>query len=333
MDSAGEQYTGPLWNNEESRFRTVWRLLATLGLLAIASRLFQQVIYIGLARRPSGQLLETLWVTLLVVVAFAAGTAAVAGFSFIIDRRHLSDLGLEYSRRWWRELGVGLALGTVMVFAVAAVMLAAGFGTVTGYLSGTVTSFDLDTGSILLGTVFSVGYFLGIGVFEEVLIRGWLLVNISEGLRGYLGSKAATVVAVAITAVGFGLIHAGNAHASTVAVVNITLFGCLLGTAFVLTERLAIPIGIHVAWNVALGPVFGLPVSGSGFGTALIAVSETGPDVVTGGGFGPEAGLLGLVGLCVGIAGLWWWLDRQGPITVRESVAQPDLWADDGDGS
>jgi hypothetical protein len=47
--------------------------------------------------------------------------------------------------------------------------------------------------------------------------------------------------------------------------------------------------------------VFGFPVSGTTSFT-LIRQIETGPDVMTGGAFGPEAGLTGLAASLIGMA-------------------------------
>jgi len=47
---------------------------------------------------------------------------------------------------------------------------------------------------------------------------------------------------------------------------------------------------------------------------------------VTGGAFGPEGGLLALVALVVGFGALAAWVRwREGELSVRESVAVPDL--------
>ena len=72
---------------------------------------------------------------------------------------------------------------------------------------------------------------------------------------------------------------------------------------FLLVAVLA--IGIHWAWNFVEGPIFGTAVSG-GSGKGLIKPVITGPDLWTGGAFGPEAGLVALIiGTAVGIILLW----------------------------
>ena len=43
---------------------------------------------------------------------------------------------------------------------------------------------------------------------------------------------------------------------------NLILAGVLLALAYERYERLWFPIGIHIAWNVASGPILGYDVSG-----------------------------------------------------------------------
>ena len=56
-----------------------------------------------------------------------------------------------------------------------------------------------------------------------------------------------------------------------------------------------VPIGIHWAWNYTQGNVFGLAVSGNGAGDTIFATTVNGPDIITGGAFGPEASIIAVV--------------------------------------
>ncbi len=70
---------------------------------------------------------------------------------------------------------------------------------------------------------------------------------------------------------------------------------------------------MHAAWNFAEGPVFGFPVSGLDMG-GLFRLQITGPDWLTGGAFGPEAGALAIameIALSA-ILGAWIWRKRNG---------------------
>ena len=65
--------------------------------------------------------------------------------------------------------------------------------------------------------------------------------------------------------------------------------------AFVRTGRIWMPIGLHAAWNFTQGSIFGFPVSGAtDWSEGLVRQAEVGSDLITGGAFGPEGGLVGI---------------------------------------
>jgi hypothetical protein len=68
--------------------------------------------------------------------------------------------------------------------------------------------------------------------------------------------------------------------------------GVLLGTAYAVSRSLWLPIGLHLGWNLAESGLFGAPDSGSVFHSGLGHGVPHGPDLISGGGFGPEASIL-----------------------------------------
>jgi uncharacterized protein len=98
----------------------------------------------------------------------------------------------------------------------------------------------------------------------------------------------------------------------------------MLGFGYVLSGELAIPIGLHITWNLFQNAVYGFPVSGFGpFGATFLATAQTGPDLWTGGSFGPEAGLLAPTVMLLGISliALWTRL-RTGNISLHSPIAE-----------
>ena len=113
-----------------------------------------------------------------------------------------------------------------------------------------------------------------------------------------------TFWAVVLSSVVFGLAHIFNPNAGWISTLGIIAAGFFLAFGYLRTRQLWLPIGLHIGWNFFLGPVFGFPVSGlEPF--HLLGLNVSGPDLITGGAFGPEAGLVGLVAQFFGVGLIW----------------------------
>jgi len=314
------------WNPGEGRLRAPFRIPVGIVLFWLAA-----LLVTGLVRTLGG--FVPVPGPAAPVVSVGLLLVAFVGVTWFIDRRRLCDIGLQFDRAWWADLGAGLAVGLGMVVAVVAVLVVAGLAAVGTPARPGNPDVVLGSGSGAL--LYGFALFAAFAVLEEYILRGYLLVNIAEGLRGYVGvDRTAVLVAVGTTAGLFGLLHAANPSGSLLSMLNISLAGVLLGLAYVATDRLAFPVGLHVTWNFALGPLFGLPISGLTVDTALVAVGERGPDLVTGGAFGPEGGLVMFVALAVGTGALAVWTRRRhGGFGVLERVAVPDLWSQESSDS
>ena len=184
-----------------------------------------------------------------------------------------------------------------------------------------------DGGIPFLPAIFMplLGY-LAVGLAEEVWVRGYVLTNLAEGFQNTFSKSVLAVgSAAAIQAVLFGVLHANNPHASLLSTLNITLGAGMFALGYLLTGELAIPIGLHIAWNFFQGNVFGFPVSGGSSQAAKVfSIHQAGPELWTGGNFGPEAGLLGLLGFVVTSAAVITWAAlRQGRLKVDDRISSP----------
>ena len=310
-------------NGREQRLRAGWRLLVTVVVLGITG-----IVVTGLtqglpAMLPANALIPSpLFDQILGNVQVAAVLVAVAWF---VDVRTIPDLGLG-GRDWWPNLGFGLFIGLLMTTVVFAVELAAGLVTVDQVLVsrpglGIEATFPVALGLTAL-------LFVAVGVGEELLFRGYLMTNLAEGLNGLgpIGPRVALGVAAFLTSAVFGAVHLANPNATLVSAANITVVGLFLAWAYVVTEDLGISIGIHVTWNFSLSSVFGFPVSGITTPATVLDVRQTGDSLITGGSFGPEAGLVVYLALAVAIGLTWWWVRRtDGPVGFPTGVAVPDL--------
>lgn len=109
--------------------------------------------------------------------------------------------------------------------------------------------------------------------------------------------------------------------------------GVMLGAFYALTGRLWLSIGVHAAWNITQGYVFGAVVSGNHLGPA-IARSTARSDVpiwLSGGSFGPKASLPALV-VCTGIgSAILWQAWKSGNLTKDAALDAGTLRARPGD--
>ena len=322
------------WNGQTNRLRLPWRLFLWLGLLVVLGLLAQLLIF--LVRSPSVQPLfvlitpglspERALITVLNVVFLVSQLVVMIGSVYVagrfLDRRAFRDFGFHVDRRWWTDLGFGLALGAVLMTGVFLFELAVGWITVRDLF------FVARSGSpfwpwFLWGLL----SFVAVGIYEELLFRGYLITNLAEGFTWFerVGRTGAVAIAVLVTSLFFGMAHAGNPNASLASTASIVVAALMLAGGYVLTGELAIPIGIHITWNFFQGPVYGFPVSGTNGGVALFATDQSGPTVLTGGSFGPEAGVIGLVaaGLGFGLIVAWVWL-REGRLYIPSTLTTPE---------
>lgn len=205
-------------------------------------------------------------------------------------RKPLAELSGKFNMRWLKELCLGGAIGSALMLIPALILRLFGWVHWQWNPSGL---------SVLLSSFF---LFAEVTLAEELLFRGFVFQRLLAGV----GQWAAQLIIAAF----FLLTHLGNpgmtGGAKVMASINIFLASIMFGLAFIRTKSLAMPLGLHFMANFVQGGILGFGVSGTEQTGLLIPAFENAPTWLTGGQFGLEASLPGLI--CVLLTALMFYM-------------------------
>jgi len=311
----------PFWNRVEGRLRALVRLAIQLLLVLLVAILLQtsSSLLIGLLRQNALSMGNQLTAALGYSITLVSILISMFLAARFLDLRPFPDYGFHLSATWWLDLGFGLLLGAVLMMGIFLVELSAGWVIVMG------TFQSVGRWPFVIAILVPLFVFICVGVYEETLSRGYQLHNLAEGLNlSAIGPKGGLVLAWLVSSSVFGLLHAFNPNATVLSTLFLMLAGLFLGLGYVLTGELGISIGVHISWNFFQGNVFGFPVSGSRMSPAsFVAIQQAGPRLWTGGAFGPEAGLVGILALALGsLLILAWVRVAYGHVRLHTSLAR-----------
>lgn len=277
--------------NSAGRLRSGWRLLIFLLILVILSLLSgavtKKVFELAVQFVPSSgvaRYLENFIFRLIFLLV-----ALLAGFicTRFLEGLPWRALGLWFHARWARDFLLGSVIGGVSL------ALATAIATAGGGLSFTFSG-RAALVQVVQTLVFTALLFILAALAEEALFRGYPLQTLTRANLAWL--------AVFLTSVPFAAIHLQNPNvAAGFTFINTALAGVWLAVAYLRTRSLWFPLGVHWAWNWALGSLFGLPVSGINdlAPHPLLRGTDLGPAWLTGGSYGIEGGLACTITLIV----------------------------------
>jgi membrane protease YdiL (CAAX protease family) len=299
----------------EKRLRAGWRLLLQTAFMVIIAIGASILIYIipGINRYdPDGSLRNALVETLMI-------TGSIFLACMWLDKRPFTYLGFNLSRRMIPDLLVGILIPFVLIGFIFIVELSAGWLTFSGF-----SSRGNSASQLLSGLIISFIAFIIVGWNEELLSRGYHLQTLASGMNLFWG--------VLISSSIFGILHLANPNSENKVMVALGILaaGVFLAYGYLRTGQLWLSIGLHIGWNFFEGPVFSFPVSGTG-SFHLINVTISGPQLWTGGGFGPEAGLIVFPILALGM--LLTFLYTRGRQPVKKPVDQANEGSPDEHGN
>jgi len=286
-----------LFINCAGRLRSGWRLavfalayIVFLFLIITAVRVaYAAAIYFAPGQRSGFYVQDVVYRLIILTSSLAAGYVCAR----LLEGLPWRSLGLSLHAGWFRDLLIGTAIG------IASLALAAAIATASGGLRFTISTAGIFP-QVAKTLVLSGGLFIVAALAEEALFRGYPLQTFTRATLVPFG--------VLLTSVAFAASHMDNPNFETgLAFGNLILAGVWLAVAYLRTRSLWFPLGVHWAWNWALGSLFGLPVSGMTriAPHPLLQGTDLGPAWLTGGSYGIEGGLACTITLVISTIFIW----------------------------
>lgn len=208
-----------------------------------------------------------------------------------LRKKSFTEITGSLDKSWLKKLVQGFFIGT-LVMLLPALMLY-----VSGYLNW--SNFRVDGNALLSVTVVTIS----VAFAEEFLFRGFLF----QRLKNWIGIWGAQVLIASY----FLLTHMNNpgmnGNIKILASINIFLASIIFGLAYIKSKSLAMPIGIHFAANWVQGTILGFGVSGYVEYSVFKLKLNTSHEWLTGGTFGLEASLPGLIFVLITLGILYTW--------------------------
>jgi len=205
----------------------------------------------------------------------------------VYDKKPIREMGMVNIKKGYRDLIKGLIFGVVSLIIVFILLLALGQVTLINPFSKPNFSYSLLTGLII---------FIFVGINEEMFARGYCMSVLNQ-----TGNKYVVVI---VSALIFALMHSLNKGITLLSYLNLFLFGMLTAYMFIKSKNLWLPIGFHITWNFFEGNVFGFLVSGER-AAGIYNLNVPAYNIINGGEFGPEGGIVVTFIVLVGFIYLW----------------------------
>lgn len=215
-------------------------------------------------------------------------TIAVSVIIWRLFMKHpIREMGLIHIKQGKKEGFIGLVFGLVNCSIVFFLVIWVGGGQVT----------SLKPQFSLL-TLCWIATFVFVGFAEEILSRGFLMSVLRRTRNKY--------VIMLLPSVIFGMLHLLNPHVTFLSVANIVLVGILFSYIYFKSGNIWMSIGYHITWNIFQGIVYGMPVSGLNV-PGIITTHFSGSNILNGGMFGIEGGILTTLVNLLGLIFVWWY--------------------------
>ena len=278
------------YNRTENRLRAGWRILLYLIIQIGLSILLSNLVKLMFGGFPRDR---TWYIVIRAIIVIIVVPIAVWISRKFFDKKSVVSLGLRFNRFTIWDLLIGFFLSGLMVGIIFITLMAAGMLEIQS-ISWSGTSLPPVLGLF----IWFLGIGAAVGLTEEMAFRGYLLQNLQEGIG--------MTWAIIISCILYGVVHMSNPNSSLLSGTLIAVIGFLRIFGWLRTGQLWLSMGMHAGWNFFQGPIFGFKVSGLKI-ESLIKHSLSGPKWLTGGVFGPEAGIIVLPVIILGLLVMYLW--------------------------
>jgi uncharacterized protein len=224
-----------------------------------------------------------------------------------IEHKPFSSFGLGAANRG-RNLAVGVAAGLLSLSLLIGLLMVTG-----AFHPGPLS---LTGSAAALWGLFWLLAFIGVAFAEELLMRGYALFALTQGIGFW---PAAVILALL-----FGAGHQANSNEQIVGIANAVLIGLVLAYSVRWSGSLWWAIGYHIAWDWAETFFYGVGDSGQLAAHHFLSGSAAGSDWLSGGAVGPEGSILCTL-IAVMLVGTLWLTVPKGRAEGLERLKTPHI--------
>jgi len=292
-----------IFMNKNSQVRSGWKIASTFGSFFVATNIISIIAMIIIA----AIMVSTKKIAANDLVTYLNGLSNInTGFSLFLafiqcicmilavwlfwklfDKKPIKEIGLINIKKGYKDLFKGLAFGTISMILVFIILLTSGNISLQIPLSNPNFNISLLTGLVL---------FIFVGINEEMFSRGYCMTVLKQ-----TGNKWVVII---VSSIIFSIMHSLNPSMSIISYLNLFLIAVLFAYMFLKSNNLWLPIGYHITWNYFQGNIFGFNVSGQST-ESLYKLNTPVKNIITGGAFGPEGGLVVTFIIIVGFIYMW----------------------------
>ncbi|WP_242850757.1 CPBP family intramembrane glutamic endopeptidase [Clostridium massiliodielmoense] len=206
----------------------------------------------------------------------------------LFDNKSIKEIKFFQGSNRVKNMLIGLGLGALSITLIFLTLIWSG---------QIITENSLKYPRIDYNVFLGIIVFILVAINEEVLCRGYIL--------NMLDIKHKPLRASIVSSCLFSIMHILNPNVKVMGLVNIFLIGMLFSYMYIKTNNLWMSIGHHTTWNYFQGNVFGFSVSGQNQFYPIYPIKYINKNIITGGKFGPEAGILATLIIGINFVIVW----------------------------